>query len=77
MTPQQKRRFQLTFWLVFVVSIGMYFLVLHVIQPTDATPDAKLVNVLWVIALILIAAAYWFLGLGLAGLLVHAPRRTE
>jgi hypothetical protein len=131
MTPQQSRdakyRFQLTFWLVFIVWTSMYFVVLHVVRPADATPDPTFVNTALIISALLVAAsvvvkyygkrraaitggevswrvsfmlalmfcemaalfgvavwgatgsskAYWFLVLGLAGMLYHIPRRAE
>jgi hypothetical protein len=131
MTPQQSQdaryRFQLIFWLVFVSWTGMFFVVLHVVQPADAALDPKLVNALLIISVLLVAAsvvvkyyfirraeltgrdvfwrtssmlalmfceaaasfavpvwvvtgsskAYWFVVLGLAGMLLHTPHRTK
>jgi glucan phosphoethanolaminetransferase (alkaline phosphatase superfamily) len=131
MTPQQNQdaqyRFQLAFWIVFVVWTGMYFAVLHVVQPAHAAPDPAFENTVLIISVILVAAsvvvkrysittrraeltevsrrvrfmlalvfseaaalfgvavwsvtgsckAYWFLVLGLAGMLYHIPRRAE
>jgi len=61
MMPQQPReaeyRFQLTVWLAMVISIGMYFVAIRLIQPTEALDDPTLINMLLIMALCFVVAS--------------------
>ena len=131
MTPQPRQaaeyRFQIVLWVAMVCSICLYFVVIRLIPPRDATNNPTFVNILLILAIALVGVsfflkshfltranqtglesfrrmaliialtsceaaalfgvvtwfttgspkAYWFLGLGLVGQLLHFPVRSD
>jgi hypothetical protein len=59
MTPQPTARRQLVvLWLAMALSIGMYFVVIQMVQPTHAQENPTLVNILMVMAVTLVAVSF-------------------
>jgi hypothetical protein len=58
MNPELQYRQSVILWMAMLVSIGMYFVVVRLVPPQQATDNPALVNTLLVAALGLVAASF-------------------